>query len=104
MLFAYDFIDLKVSDAAADALTQELRRLPFRGVVGVQWGLDLTTQKYSWDVGFYERKDVPREGLQEIRGIPFVFNQGPLSKRLSGKLLDNNDSGFVVIDPVAGAK
>jgi hypothetical protein len=80
----------------AKSLEQELARLSFDSVVTVQWVTDPKTFRSFWEVGFYERNDVPTEGIQEIRGIPFVFNQGAVSTRLAGMTLDKDANGYSV--------
>jgi hypothetical protein len=87
---------LRISDAAAESLAKELVELQFDGVVTVNWVTDPKTVCSFWEVGYYNRNDVPIQGIQEIRGVTFVFGQDPISARLNGMTLHEDDNGYVV--------
>jgi len=95
----YPRIALEVSDTAAVALSTDLRQMSFDAVVAVMWTREPISGRDFWEVAFYRRSDVPVEGIQEIKSVPFVFNQGPLSAKLNGMILDRDDAGYTVIGP-----
>jgi len=95
----YHRIALEVSDAAAVALTTDIQQMSFDAVVAVMWTRDPYSGREFWEVAFYCRSDVPIEGIQEIRRVPFVLNQGSLSAKLNGMILDRNDGEYKVISP-----
>jgi hypothetical protein len=55
----------------------------------------------GWDVGFHDRAIIPASEICVIRGIEFVFDQGAISMRLDGALLDYRNGSFVVENAAA---
>jgi hypothetical protein len=103
----YELINLRVSEAAKQLLLRDISAITeYVAIVTISWGLEYSFGKdgnpkepsEGWSVGFYDTKDVPLDGIQEISGIKFVFNQGPISSRLNGKVLDAQNGNIVVRD------
>jgi hypothetical protein len=101
-----DKIDLKLSHDAKVLLAKYIADSdivdPITSVLW--WGEGLVTSpdgKESklppgWGVGWYEPSKIPEESIQIIEGFKFVFDQGTVSEKLNGKLLDVVDGNFVV--------
>lgn len=103
-------INLKLSASAKVLLEKHLSEIEYEDpITSVQWYESEISMRYdkngneisdasgpSWGVGWYSSDQVPIEMIQEIDGIKFVFNQGPISEKLNGKLLDVEDGNYFV--------
>ena len=50
----------------------------------------------GWEVGWCSREKIEGAPTQLIEGIEFVFDQGEISKRLNGMVLDVEGKNFIV--------
>ena len=105
-------IDLKITRAAREKLLRDLKaNKDIDPIVSVVWsesgevlkevnGEKTLIRKLPghWGVGFNEIEKIPVEYHQVIDGITFYFDQGKISERLNGKVLDISEGCYVVIE------
>jgi hypothetical protein len=110
---AVETIKLRLTANARNALVALLPHLGFEGIVTVLeytgFGVDPKEHRYEtseqmrksvrlprWGVAFVKAEQIPRDFVQEIDGIRFTFDQGPISAQLNGKILDHIDGCFSI--------
>ena len=101
-----DKINLNLSNSAKKLLAKLVANIgyddPITSVIWWEGGLSTspdgeeTILPPGWSVGWYESSKVPKENIQNIEGFKFVFDQGSISEKLNGKLLDVENGIFVV--------
>jgi hypothetical protein len=101
-----DKINLTITDAAKDLLVEHIRGSEIDDPIStvVWWGEGKsispegveTKLSPGWGVAWYKPSQIPKEEIQSIDGIKFVFCQGEKSEELNGKLLDVKDGKFVI--------
>jgi hypothetical protein len=96
-------IDLTITDAAKARLLLDIANISeYEAIATVVWSTSGAYIKRDdrgneiesgdllgcWSVGFYSPSQTIHVDIQYISGIKFVFDQGSISERLNGKVLD----------------
>ena len=101
-----DRIDLKLSEPAKHLLAEHIALtnldVPITSVVWWEEGYITSPDGVGiwtpprWGVGWYDLRNIDAEKIQSIDGIKFIFDQGAMSEKLNGKLLDIVNGKYVV--------